>query len=213
MAVKDESILVHRMRLGKMVQTPGMGIRTFLANLRGQASLCKFTVQCSEPECTHTFDYSNEIIKDNLVRGISDPDILADLLGDAKTDRTLDEIVSFIAQKEQGKATRSAVGDSAGVINQANNHQTGASKQQTNQNHKCWACGGQSHGPKNDKLTRVQKCPAWSATCSKCNVKGHFNKACSKCSNWNVGSPRQLIKILQKTQGTKQTTQSLSCRR
>ena len=37
LAVRDESILVHRMRLGKMVQTPGMGIRTFLASLRGQA--------------------------------------------------------------------------------------------------------------------------------------------------------------------------------
>ena len=104
LAVKDESILVHRMRLGKMVQTPGMGIRTFLANLRGQAALCKFTVQCSEEGCTHTFDYSKEIIKDNLVRGISDPDILADLLGDVKTDRTLGEIVSFIATKRAGKS-------------------------------------------------------------------------------------------------------------
>ena len=57
------------------------------------------------------------IIKDNLIRGISDPEILADLLGDPKTDRSLEEIVNFVAQKEQGKATRSAVGDSAGAIN------------------------------------------------------------------------------------------------
>ena len=41
LAVREESVLVHRMRLTKMVQGPGMGIRTFLANLRGQASLCK----------------------------------------------------------------------------------------------------------------------------------------------------------------------------
>ena len=54
LAVKEESILVHRMKLGKMAQTPGMGIRTFLANLRGQASLCQFTTKCTEPECTHT---------------------------------------------------------------------------------------------------------------------------------------------------------------
>ena len=39
LAVREESILVHRMRLGKMVQAPGMTIRTFLANLRGQAAL------------------------------------------------------------------------------------------------------------------------------------------------------------------------------
>ena len=97
LAVREESILVHRMKLGKMVQTPGTGIRTFLANLRGQASLCKFTAQCTEPGCSHTFDYSSEIIKDNLIRGIADPEILADLLGDVKADRTLEEIVNFIA--------------------------------------------------------------------------------------------------------------------
>ena len=47
---------------------------------------------------------------------MSDPEILADLLGDSKTDRTLDEMVNFIAQKEQGKATRNAVGDSTNMI-------------------------------------------------------------------------------------------------
>ncbi|GAB1597877.1 hypothetical protein Ahia01_000064500, partial [Argonauta hians] len=80
LAVREESILVHRMRLGKMVQAPGMSIRTFLANLRGQAALCKFTAKCREPECDHVFDYGNEVIKDHLVRGISDPEILADIL-------------------------------------------------------------------------------------------------------------------------------------
>ena len=49
LAVKEESILVHRMKLGKMVQAPGMGIRTYLANLRGQAALCKFSAKCIEP--------------------------------------------------------------------------------------------------------------------------------------------------------------------
>ena len=56
LAVRDESILVHRMKLARMVQGPGMGIRTFLANLRGQAALCKFTAKCTEDKCTHVFD-------------------------------------------------------------------------------------------------------------------------------------------------------------
>ena len=50
------------------------------------------------------------------MRGIADPEIMSDLLGDTKTDRTLEETVSFIAQKEQGKLTRSEVGDSAGAM-------------------------------------------------------------------------------------------------
>ena len=101
LAVKDESILVPRIKLNKMTQSPGTGVRTFLANLRGQASLCQYKSTCKEAGCTHVFDYSDEIIKDNLVRGIADPEIMSDLLGDPKIDRTLEETVSFIAQKEQ----------------------------------------------------------------------------------------------------------------
>ena len=119
LAVNDESTLVHRIRLGKMTQSPGTGIRLFLARLRGQASLCQYVATCRVPSCNHVFDYSEEIIKDNLIRGIADPEILSDLLGDPKTDRTLKEIVSFITQKEEGKATKSAVGNAAAGVTSA----------------------------------------------------------------------------------------------
>ena len=116
LAVKEESTLVQRIKLNRMTQSPGSNVRTFLASLRGQASLCQYKATCKEPGCDYTFDYSDETIKENLVRGIADPEIMSDLLGDTKTDRTLEETVSFIAQKEQGKLTRSAVGDSAGAM-------------------------------------------------------------------------------------------------
>lgn len=122
LAVKEESTLVHRIKLGKMTQAPGMPIRTFLANLRGQAALCQYVSACKEPGCQHMYDYSTEIIKDNLVRGINDPEILSDILGDPKTDRTLEETVAFIAQKEQGKATRAAMGDSTSAMSQSTFH-------------------------------------------------------------------------------------------
>ena len=188
LAVREESILVHRMKLAKMVQGPGMGVRTFLANLRGQAALCKFIVKCTEKDCNHTFNYSNEIIKDNLIRGISDPEILADLLGDPDSEKSLEDVVNFIAQKEQGKATRSAVGDSAGAIIQVKSVVPQPKhKPKAEHKGKCWACGGPSHGQRNDRTTRSQKCPAWSSTCSKCQIKGHASKMCSKCTdcgNW-----------------------------
>ena len=41
------------------------------------------------------------MIKDHLVRGISDQEILSDLLGDPKSDRTAREVVDFVANKEQ----------------------------------------------------------------------------------------------------------------
>ena len=189
LAVKEENVLVHRMKLGKLMQAPGMGIRTFLASLRGQAALCKFTAKCTIAGCNHVFDYSKEMIKDNLIRGISDPEILSDLLGDPKPDRTLEEVVAFIVQKEQGKATRHAVGDSAGAItHKGAAHRkpeerppgrTGYNNENTS---KCWACAGPSHGPRNDRGTRSKKCPAWTFTCAKCSILGHYSKCCSKCS-------------------------------
>ena len=91
-----------------MTQSPGTGIRTFVASLWGQAALCQYVVPCTEPGCIHEFDFSEEIINDNLVRGIAEPEIMSDLLGDPKTDRTLEETVYFIV-------TRSAVGDCAGA--------------------------------------------------------------------------------------------------
>ena len=180
LAVKEESTLVHRIKLNQMTQPPGTGIRTFLASLRGQAALCSYTAECSIAGCDHIFDYSDEIIKDNLIRGIYDHEILADLLGDAKTDRTLDQTVSFIAQKEQGKSTRSVVGDRTAAISYQK--PPGASKPPAPAA-KCWACGGSRHAVKNDRAARENNCEAWNFTCTKCSTKGHFSNCCSKCSD------------------------------
>ena len=87
--------MIHRKNLNKMTT----GVQTFLANLRGQTSLCQYNASCKEPGCTHVFDYSDEIIKDNLVRGIDDPETMSDLLGDPKTDRTLEETAIYCPEK------------------------------------------------------------------------------------------------------------------
>ena len=52
LAVREESVLVHRIRLSKMVQTPGKK----LPRKSLQASLCKVTSRCTEQDCHHTFD-------------------------------------------------------------------------------------------------------------------------------------------------------------
>ena len=169
-----------------MTQTPGTSIRTFLAALRGQAALCSYTAPCKVNGCLHSYDFSDVIILDNLVRGMADPEIMSDLLGDSKTDRTLDETVLFIAQKEQGKATQSAVGHHIGLkavtmpplVNKR-------SDKSSNMKHTCWACGGKSHSQRNDRAARANQCPAWTSTCQKCSVKGHYTSCCGKCSSCN----------------------------
>ena len=100
------------------------------------------------------------------------------LLGDPKTDRTLEETVSFIAQKEQGEATKTAVGDTVGAMCAKRTN----SKQSLAPGRRCWACGGSAHGQKNDCKAWARYCEAWTFTCSKYTMKGHFTKNCSKCT-------------------------------
>ena len=185
LAVKEESTLVHRIKLSKLTQAPGTPIRTFLAALRGQASLCQFTATCKQQGCDHVYNYSDEIIRDNLIRGIADPEILSDLLGDPKTDRTLEQTVTYIAQKEQGKATRAAVGDSTSAMRHVNprEYQRSPQIQQNSDTPKCWACGGPRHAKPNDRNARAKSCKAWTSTCSKCSVMGHYSSCCSKCTS------------------------------
>ena len=76
------------------------------------------TYICNE---VNTVDYANMVIQDQLLRGIADQEIIADLLGDEKSDRLTSDIVDFIARNEQAKSERGTVaGDSTatGVIAQ-----------------------------------------------------------------------------------------------
>ena len=179
LAVKIESKLVHRIRMGQTTQPPGSSIRNFQASLKGQSKLCQFKVQC--PTCQVDIDYSEEVILDQLVRGIGDKEILSDLLGDTKTDRSLSEVVDFIARKEQAKLEQGTVSfESASAVKQlpATPVRSGAATT-------CWACQQPSHGPNTFK-TRQDKCSAWSVTCDKCSTKGHITKACTKCVDCNA---------------------------
>ena len=184
LAVKVESKLVHRIRMGQASQAPGTSIKIFHATLKGQSKLCQYKIKCSG--CQLENDYSEEIILDQLIRGIDDKEILADLLGDTKTDRSLAEVIDFIARKEQAKQEQGTVSfESTGAVRNTPN--TPASASAT-----CWACQQPSHGPNTIRI-RQAKCPAWKYTCDKCNTKGHFTAACSKCvhcSAWGHKSKR-----------------------
>ena len=134
------------------------------------------TCICNE---VYTVDYADMVIQDQLVRGIADQEILADLLGDEKSDRLTSDIVDFIARKEQAKSECGTVaGDStaARVIAQKQGGRP------------CGGCGGPDHG---GRAQRLNNCPAKYTTCERCQVKGHYTKKCIKCSDcqqWGHGS-------------------------
>ena len=107
LAVKVESKLLHRIKMGQLRQDPGVSVNNYLAALRGQARQCQYLVTCSS--CNAQTDYSEEVILDQLIRGLHSQDIVADIIGDEKTDRSLLETVEFIARKEQADLERNQV--------------------------------------------------------------------------------------------------------
>ena len=80
-----------------------------------------------------------------MIRGIADQDILADLLGDEKSDRTLEQIIEYIARKEQAMLEQ-------GVVTTGCN---AAVDQKSSENRVCRQCLGKDHG---SRAKRIKEC-------------------------------------------------------
>ena len=114
-----------------------------------------------------------------------------------KTDRTLLETVEFIARKEQATLERPQV--EVGNVSTVQQSTPASSRK------RCKQCRGESHGA--DTVTvRREKCPAWDHKCSKCQVKGHYEKVCYKCKDCGKWGHRSKDSRWCDADGDKQTT-------
>jgi hypothetical protein len=114
------------------------------------------------------------VIQDQLVRGIIDPEILADLLGGEKnrqhaSSRLSLNVVDFVVTGESPAAVTPRRGACS-----------------------FRGCDGPDHGGRSQ---RMSECPAGNVTCEcdKCSVKGHYTRNCIKCKDckqWGDGSGR-----------------------
>ena len=106
LAVREENVMVARVTLHNMKQDRGEPICAYGVRVRGQANVCKFVQQCTN--CQANVDYTEAILRDVLCRGLEDPEIQLELLGDKNQDMTLEQILRFIEAKDAGKrsATR-----------------------------------------------------------------------------------------------------------
>ena len=109
-AVRKEKKIVARVRLLNMRQDRDEPVGEFARKLKGQASICKY-IMINKCTChkENTVDFSSEIIKDVLARGLSDPDIQLELLGNIAQDMSLEDTISFVETKEGGKASASNI--------------------------------------------------------------------------------------------------------
>lgn len=84
---QSKNTMIARVTLHNMRQDRDEPVRNFSAKLRGQAGVCKFVITCLN--CNHEVNYTDNIVRDVLARGIADPDIQLDLLGDKNQNMTL----------------------------------------------------------------------------------------------------------------------------
>ena len=158
-------------------------IRAFGARLRGQAGVCKFTIQCTR--CEAEVNYTDEIIRDVLTRGIADSDIQLDLLGDKKQDMSLEEVFQFVEAKESGKHSASKLLDTqssnvyavayTSEYKKSNKVQLTGPKQT---NTVCGYCGETGHGQRAPAKERKHTCKAYGYRCSLCHKDHHFESVC-----------------------------------
>ena len=113
LAVREENTMVARVQLHNMRQDRDETIRSFDARLRGQAGICKFTIKC--PNCENDVNYTENILRDVVTRGVTDSDIQLDLLSDKNQNMTLEEVFQFIEAKEAGKRSAGHLIDSQGL--------------------------------------------------------------------------------------------------
>ena len=172
LAVKAENAMVSRMTLMTMTQDREEGVRNFAARLRGQANVCKFSKKCSHNPA-EAVNYTDDMVRDALIRGLSDSDIQQDVLGHNDQDMTLEDTIKFIEAKEAGKRSQATLQNPSAA--------TLSSYKQTDKDQhliKCRNCGKTGHGDGRDVQERKEKCKAWDKTCSKCDKKHHFANVC-----------------------------------
>ena len=177
LAVMKVNTAVHVKEFWELKQDPGEPVRNFKAKLQGKALSCDFHVEASvtcgkcKESGTVKVSYMEEMIRHKVVAGLADADILQDVLSADLKD--LEKTVVFVEGKESGKKGQQSLTSAASGISKITSSLPAAAVQE-----RCRYCHRSGHGASPGEAVRKSSCPAWNATCHKCEKKGHFKVAC-----------------------------------
>jgi hypothetical protein len=181
LAVREENTMVARVTLHNMKQDRDESVRNFGARLRGQADICKFVIDC--PNCSAQIIYTYVIMRDVLTRGVVDPDIQLDLLGDKNQNMTLEEVFKFVEAKEAGKRSASRLLEYSHSVEAASSYKRSKQALSKDNQNLCSYCGKHGHDKKSVAQLRKTQCPAYGHRCELCHRDHHFENVC--CSKDN----------------------------
>ena len=188
LAVRQENIMVARVRLQQMRQDRDEPVRAFAARLRGQAGVCNYRVKCPSEVCNASVDYSGIMVRDALIRGLNDEEIRLDILGESRQDMSLEDALSYAEAKESGKrsASRLLIEDSPVVTTAATSSYRRSERQRYDPDETrsstsaCGYCGRSGHS--SNRQERMKKCPAFDKKCTKCGMAHHFANVCRQAT-------------------------------
>ena len=101
LAVVPVATCVLRAELLGLRQERDEAFRAFAARVRGKAETCKFRATC---DCGKSVDYTDHVIVDVLLSGISDPDIKRDVLGsDSVLTKPVNDVIALVETKEMAR--------------------------------------------------------------------------------------------------------------
>ena len=169
LAVREENTMVSRVILQGMHQDRDEGIRNFAARLHGQADICKFTEQCT---CGTTVNFTNQIVRDTLIRGLADSEIRQGVLGHADQNLSLEDTIKLIEAKDSGKRSE------ASLIGSENASVSSYKTIKKKPDDPCTYRGEPNHGEGNNTTIRRKHCKAFGKTCSNCGRPHHYAKVC-----------------------------------
>ena len=188
LAVRGENTMVARAALSNMRQGREETVRAFHAHIKAQANTCKYSKKCT---CGLNVNFTEEIIRDVLTRGIADQDIQLDLLSEQRQDMTLDEMITFVEAKESGKRSASRLLDThtveaiASGCKRSKRRDTQAKVETRSdsdgvrkQAATCGYCGGKGHGKNPPWRIRKTECPAYGKKCRACGRENHIDQVC-----------------------------------
>ena len=84
-----------------MRQDSGQTVQSFLAALKMKGRQCNLKIECSKSGCHEMVDYSEEVIRNLFIMGLSDVELQQDIM--VVDDLTLDRAVKMAEAKETAK--------------------------------------------------------------------------------------------------------------
>ena len=171
LVVKTRNKLVHRLKLNTMVQGGDESVTSFETRLKPVARTGKFQVKCTG--CDILCDYTDEVVLDNLIRGLADEDIKKKVLATPEQDCTLPKVLRFVEAEESGKysLSESKLFDSVAGLSSFKKQQRDPGRVEEPPN------APTLHDKCGKKHVRG-KCPV--KYCFKCGKQGHYKNECGK---------------------------------